>query len=352
MANLAMEPLVHDAWYVGAWSHELDDGPIARKLLGEDVVMFRNPDGKAGALEDRCPHRGVRLSLGKSVAEGLQCGYHGMVFGRDGGCTVNPGEALNPGFKVRSFPVVERQHFIWVWMGDPAKADESMIPDFPYHDMTDDYNFHFARYDIASNYMFMIDNLMDLTHLGYVHVSTIGGNPAEHDHAELITSRTDNGAHFCRWMMGSTPPPSFNAVAGFKGKIDRWGDFEYVAPASVLQWAGGHDADTGGRENRDKPGGLVLRLFHQATPADENNFHYFFSTALRGKAKDDPANLAFHADILKAFLEDKEFMESQQEMVSKDPSRALMLRTHDKAVAYARQAMHKLQQQQLPAAAE
>ncbi len=103
MTNLAMEPLVRDAWYVGAWAHELDDGPVARKLLGEEVVMFRMKDGKAGALEDRCPHRGVRLSLGQAVDKGLQCGYHGMVFGCDGGCTDNPGEKLNPGFKVRAF---------------------------------------------------------------------------------------------------------------------------------------------------------------------------------------------------------------------------------------------------------
>ncbi len=103
MTNLAMEPLLRDAWYVGAWSHELDDGPVARKLLGEEVVMFRMKDGIAGALEDRCPHRGVRLSLGQTVDKGLQCGYHGMVFGCDGGCTDNPGEKLNPGFKVRAF---------------------------------------------------------------------------------------------------------------------------------------------------------------------------------------------------------------------------------------------------------
>jgi len=352
MTNLAMEPLLRDAWYVGAWSHELDDGPVARKLLGEEVVMFRMKDGIAGALEDRCPHRGVRLSLGQTVDKGLQCGYHGMVFGCDGGCTDNPGEKLNPGFKVRSFPVVERQNFVWVWMGDPAKADESMIVDFPYHDQIGEWNFRYNRYDIAANYMFMIDNLMDLTHLGYVHLSTIGGHSDEQNEAELTTERTDNGAHYVRWMMGSTPPPAFTQGGGFRGKIDRWGDFEYVAPASVLQWAGAHDAGTGGRENRNKPGGLVFRLFHQATPADDSSFHYFFSTAVRGKAKDDPANIAFHKANMEAFLEDKLFMESQQEIVSQDPSRALMLRTHDKAVAYARQAMHRLQERQLPAAAE
>lgn len=78
--NVAKEPLVKNAWYVGAWSHELGDAPLARTLLGEDVVLFRTGKGQAAALEDRCCHRAVKLSLGETVENGLQCGYHGMVF--------------------------------------------------------------------------------------------------------------------------------------------------------------------------------------------------------------------------------------------------------------------------------
>ena len=149
---------------------------------------------------------------------------------------------------------------------------------------------------------------------------------------------------------------SYGYSWGWASWRDRWQDFEYVAPASVIQWGGGHDANTGGREDRNKPGGLVVRLFHQATPANDNNFYYFFSTAVRGLAKDHPGNVAFHKDILEAFLEDKLFMESQQEIVSRNPERALILRTHDKAVAFARQAIHRLQEKekdkQLQAAAQ
>lgn len=343
MAKSAIEPLVRNAWYVGAWSHELAGAPLARKLLGEDVVLFRTGAGKAAALEDRCCHRAVKLSLGSTVENGLQCGYHGMAFDCAGACISNPGEMLNPNLKVRAFPVVERQHMVWIWMGDPELADESLIVDFPFHEQADEYEFKFARYDIAGNYMLMIDNLMDLTHLGYVHNSTIGGNPDEHDDAELTTKRTESGAHFVRWMMNSTPPPSFVKAGGFTGGVDRWQDFEYVAPASVRQWGGGHDAGTGGRDNRDKPGGLVVRLFHHATPVDENNFHYFFSTAVRGKTGGDLANEAFHQDILEAFLEDKAFLEAQQQAIEKDPFRPLIFRGHDKAVAYARQAIQKMQ---------
>ena len=72
MSDFAMEPLVKNAWYIAAWSQELDDGPIARKIMGEDVVVFRSGEGTAGALEDRCCHRGVKLSLGSTIKTGLQ----------------------------------------------------------------------------------------------------------------------------------------------------------------------------------------------------------------------------------------------------------------------------------------
>ncbi len=352
MSELAMEPLVHNAWYVAAWSHEIDDGPLARRIMGEDVVLFRGGDGKAAALEDRCCHRGVPLSLGTTVETGIQCGYHGMVFDGSGACVDNPGEKTGSAFDVRAFPVVERQHIIWIWTGHPSQADESQIVDFPYHDMTDEWDFNYGRYDIHANYMFMIDNLMDLTHLGYVHGSTIGGDPEAHNDAELTTTRTERGAKYVRWMMASPPPPSFVKVAGFKGRVDRWQEFEFVAPSSVLQWGGGHDADTGGREDRNKDGGLAVRLFHHATPAGDSGFHYFFSTAVRRHAASSPAGAAFHQDILEAFLEDKLFIEAQQETISKYPERKLILREHDKAVAFSRQAIHQMQASEMSAAAE
>jgi len=352
MTEFAMEPLVRNAWYIAAWVHELDDGPIARKIMGEAMVLFRDSDGKASALEDRCCHRGVKLSLGKTVDLGLQCGYHGLVFDGSGACVDNPGEKLNPSYQVRAFPAVERQKMIWVWTGEPARADESQIVDFPYPDREGEWNFHFGRYEIEANYMFMIDNLMDLTHLGYVHLSTIGGHPDEQNIAELDTVRTDRGAKYVRWMMNSTPPPAFVKAGKFDGPVDRWGEFEYIAPGTVLQWAGAHDAGTGGREDRNKPGGLVFRIIHQATPADDTSYHYFFASAVRGQPTEGAANIAFHEANREAFLEDKLFIEAQQDAVSLSPDRRLILREHDKAVAYSRQAIHQLQTTDVPHAAE
>jgi len=353
MVDYAMEPLVRNAWYIAAWSDEIDDGQlVARRILGQDVVFFRDATGKAAALEDRCCHRAVPLSLGAACEAGIRCGYHGLVFDGTGACVDNPGEALNPDvFRVRAFKLVERQHALWIWMGDQALADADLIVDFPYHDL-EDWPAHYGRYEFAANYMFLVDNLMDLTHLGYVHGSTIGGDPEAHNQADLETMRTEGGARFIRWMMNSPPPPSFVKAAGFKGNVDRWSDFEYVAPATVRQWGGGLDAGTGARENRDQEGGLSLRLLHHATPETDSSFHYFFSVAVQGVPVDSEAGQGFFGDILEAFLEDKQYIEAQQQSVAKDPDRKLILRQHDKAVAYSRQALHQMLAAELKEAAE
>ena len=340
MSDFAMEPLVNNAWYIGAWASELASGPVGREIMNEDVVLFRDGDGKAAALEDRCCHRGVKLSLGSCNKGGLMCGYHGLVFNGQGACIDNPGEKLNPSFGVRAYPVVERQNFIWIWTGDPARADKSLIVDWPFHD---DWSCSYGRYDIDANFMFMMDNLMDLTHLGYVHGSTIGGNPEQHDDAELTTTKTESGAHFLRWMLDAVPPPSFKSAGGFTTNIDRWSDFEYIVPASVLQWGGALPVGRNAQENRLQDDALSLRLFHHATPKSQDKFHYFFSAGVEGLNAASPAGQQFYKDILEAFLEDKLFIESQQHGVVRDPSRRLLLREHDRAVAYSRQAIHEMQ---------
>jgi hypothetical protein len=108
----------------------------------------------------------------------------------------------------------------------------------------------------------------------------------------------------------------------------------------------------GAKENRHQLGGLSLRLFHHATPQTEDTFHYFFSATIEGIDKESNISKGFYQDILEAFLEDKVFLESQQEAVAIAPNRPLMLREHDQAIAYSRRAIHRLQETELKAAAE
>jgi len=204
--------------------------------------------------------------------------------------------------------VVEKDQFVWLWMGDAAHADASKIVDFPYHNDHAHWPNKHDCYPIKGNYMLMVDNLMDLTHLGYLHAKTVGGNPAQHVQAEMKTTRSSNGLKFTRWMRNSPPPPSYVRAWGFKGRVDRWQEFEWIAPGAVLQWTGAVDAGTG--ENRE--GGFQFRLFHGLTPETDGSCFYFWSV-MNGYRQDEPAATEqLYQEIAPTFVEDKDMVEAQQ----------------------------------------
>jgi vanillate O-demethylase monooxygenase subunit len=90
-----------------------------------------------------------------------------------------PGQSrISDTTRVQSYPVAEKNQLIWIWMGEAARADTSLIVDFPYHDDRAQWPNKHDCYRIDANYMLMVDNLMDLTHLGYLHAKTVGGNPS------------------------------------------------------------------------------------------------------------------------------------------------------------------------------
>ncbi|PON13008.1 hypothetical protein C2W62_36595, partial [Candidatus Entotheonella serta] len=155
-----------------------------------------------------------------------------------------------------------------------------------------------------------------------------------------VTS-TKNGVHFIRWMLDSPPPPTYVKAVGFQGKIDRWQEFEYVAPSSVVQWTGAIDAGKGAKENQDQDG-FHIRLFHSATPETDTSFHYFWSTA-NGYRTDDPqATQDFYDEVYPTFIEDKVIMEAQQARLDLDPERELISIRADKALMLARKAIRRL----------
>ena len=122
-----------NCWYVAAWDHELIDGKqLARTILEKPVVLYKGESGRVVALEDRCCHRGAPLSMGRIEGDCMRCMYHGMKFEPSGKCIQIPGQdIIPPKLGVRSYPVVERDHLVWIWMGDPAQADPSLIVDYP-----------------------------------------------------------------------------------------------------------------------------------------------------------------------------------------------------------------------------
>jgi phenylpropionate dioxygenase-like ring-hydroxylating dioxygenase large terminal subunit len=335
---------IRNAWYIAAWEDELGEKPLARRILNEPVVLFRDKSGKAAAIADRCCHRGTPLSLGEVVEAGLQCGYHGMVFDGAGKCVHIPGQDKIPDKAfVPSYPVVERDRFIWIWMGEAAQADPARIVAAPWHNDTEHWGHRHATIPIKGSYLLMVDNLMDLTHLGYVHKRTVGGNPSQHVDAKMETARTQNGVRFVRWMLASPPPPTYVAAYGFKGTVDRWQEFEWVAPSSVLQWTGAKDAGQGAYEG-DRDGGFEFKLFHGLTPETETSCLYFWSAAIGFKPRDAKANDDFAAALALTFDEDKAIVEEQQRRLTEfgenwltnivsDATRVQMRRIFDDLVA-------------------
>ena len=342
MRENANEPFVRNAWYIAAWPEELEDGVLARTIMGEPLVIFRDADGKAAALEDRCCHRGAPLSQGWIGDKGITCGYHGLVFDGSGACVEIPGQDNIPAqTRVDAYPVVERQKIIWIWMGDAGAADETKIVDYPYHDQPEKWPHKKATFTIGANYMMMMDNLMDLSHLAYVHRKTIGGSPEAHAAAENAVTETETGCIYERWMMNSPPPPTYVKAVGFEGQIDRWHHFEYIAPATVIQNNGAIDAGKGARENRDQPG-LQFQIIHHATPETETSFHYFFSLA-NGYRQDEPeATEQLFTESYPTFLEDKVILEAQQANIDRRPDRELIAIQDDRAVFAARRAIKKM----------
>ena len=163
-------------WYVAATPAEITGAPLARTVLGEPIVLYRAGDGRAVAMEDRCCHRQAPLSLGRVTGNNLRCGYHGMTFNPEGICVAIPGQKTIPTkARVRTYPLVERWRFVWIWMGAPEQADPDAIPDIPFN--TDpDWSFVGGYLNFKCHYQLIVDNLLDLSHETFLHAKTIGSD--------------------------------------------------------------------------------------------------------------------------------------------------------------------------------
>ncbi|MGE4239125.1 Rieske 2Fe-2S domain-containing protein [Ramlibacter sp.] len=314
---------IRNNWYVAAWPHELTGlKPLGRTLLGEPVVLYRQADGKAVALQDRCCHRSMPLSDGAVVGNRIQCGYHGLEFDCTGRCVLIPGQADIPAAaRVRSYPVVERDEVVWIWMGDEERADASKIVPYPWHNPGSGWAHRKQLYTIACNWELMNDNVMDLTHLAYVHRNTIGGNPSIHFNAEMKVTREGESIKAVRWLRDSTPPPTYTkAIPGLAATADRWQQIEYFH-GLIRVYTGVMPVGRGGGEVPAEPGRDEhgLRTFDGITPETATSMHFFWSAA-HSFDIDNPATTDLVYDQIDVtFLEDRDVLERQQARMSALP---------------------------------
>jgi phenylpropionate dioxygenase-like ring-hydroxylating dioxygenase large terminal subunit len=170
-----------DYWYIAAESRELKQKPVAAAPFGERMVLFRTVDGQVAALEDRCSHRNMPLSLG-SVASGcVTCPYHGWTFDGAGRCVQIPSlgsrERL-PNHGVRAYPVREHDGCVWVYPGE--SIPESAPFQFPHYGERGWTGFR-MRTRFRASVEACLENFLDCPHTVYVH----GGWFRNHDTREL-----------------------------------------------------------------------------------------------------------------------------------------------------------------------
>jgi len=333
---------VRNAWYVIAWASEIGLRPLARTVLGEAVVVFRRESGALAAVEDRCCHRGLPLSLGEVRGETIVCGYHGLSYDGAGKCVAIPGQDSVPArMQVRAYPVCEQDELVWIWMGDPRSATRETIPAFPYHNDHASWPHRTHTQRLRCHYRLVIDNLLDLTHLAFVHRRTIGGNPDAHTTAKFDVTATEGGVKFTRWLLNSIPPPTYVEAVRFKNRVDRWMEFEFVAPGTVYQFTGALEVGQGAYEEGKRDGGFALRIFHGITPESEDSCFYFWSGCHGYRQREPEVTAALFEALSSTFAEDAAILEAQHASLRAKPE-PLFSTTHDRARVIAERALDEL----------
>jgi len=335
---------VRNAWYVAATRQEIAEKPVARTLLNEPVVLFMNGQDEVCALEDRCCHRGAPLSLGDVTPAGIRCGYHGMEFDRAGRCVDIPGQDRIPARAVvRSYPVAAKGDYVWIWMGDPGKADPADIVDYPPQD--DGWPRANDMLHLKASYVMVLENLMDLSHLSYLHKTSIGSSENDSANAKIEVQRTGRGMRYLRVMRNADAPANWRKRYPTGPKVDRWSDFEYVAPSSIMQFSGGVNAgdyDAGVRE-----GAHLVRTLHSVTPETEKSCFYFFNKADGYARFEKPGTERTWKSTTDVFKEDAFMLEQQQlRMENYDESKLLDINTDVARVQMIRVLKERLRQDQ------
>ncbi len=264
---------LRNAWYVAAWSSEVGEKPFSRTLLGESVLLLRRADGSAAAIGNRCPHRFAPLDRGQRVGDAIQCAYHGLRFDMSGACVHVPGGQAPPrAARVRGFALAERDGIVWLWGGDPAQADVALLPDTsPLSDA--------GRLNIIDNtlrteagYLLTLDNLMDLSHVEFLHPTTLGSDRVAE--GRLTVVEKPRSVESNRWMPGIEAPPFIGRSMDMTGTVDHWTDMTWHAGSNLVLRVGLT------RPGAGRAAGREAIAYHLITPETRTSSHYFYGHSM------------------------------------------------------------------------
>lgn len=300
-----------NCWWVAAFCGEVGRELLGRFLLDTPVLLYRREDGRPVAIENRCPHRGAPLSLGCLKGDEVQCGYHGFRFDATGACTFVPSMKKPLGAaKIRAFPLIEQPPYLWIYLGDPDAIQD--VPPPPPIDFTTDPAFVFRRgyMSIKANYMLLKENVLDLTHFGYVHAKSF--KITDWTDPPSFTTEGDTTSYRQQFNRSPLPAPYAEPLGlpvGTPYDRDNYGWF--ASPALQRAAVDLKHPDTGKITGR-------FRVAHATTPTGPNGMHYFW---LLGR---DFANSPEQMDKIEAlthvgFAEDQAMIEAIQALADADP---------------------------------
>lgn len=269
-----MKDVLRNTWYVAAWASEVPAGALlARTFLDEPVVMFRDADGQPTALMDRCPHRFAPLSMGTLKEQGasVECPYHGLRFDAQGQCVFNPhGDGKIPkAAHVHRYPMVERYSALWIWMGEPARADAALIPEFDFL-VPETWAVGTGHMAVDGHYELESDNILDLSHIEFLH-PLFASEGVRRGTLECI--QEGEAVWSKRMITRDTPTEYIYNIFNVRrdALVDRWLDVRWHAPALMALWTGGVES------GQPREAGVTVPTAHLFTPKSQTRTHYFYA---------------------------------------------------------------------------
>lgn len=210
-----MSTWLEDAWYVAGWDGEIASAPMARTICGVPMMFYRKLDGSVVAMRDAYPHRMLPLSMGIREGDSIRCKYHGLKIGPDGGAQEMPlkSDPVNTRVCAETYATFERHRFVWVWIGNKAKADPELIPDL-WPCSADGWTFDGGYYHVECDYRLMID-------VGVAPVGA-GATLADHDQGvrgmvvDCMTPETETSHHYFWGMARNFESDDAGATARLK----------------------------------------------------------------------------------------------------------------------------------------
>lgn len=292
-------PFILNEWYVAALGSQLRRELLKRTLLDQRIVMYRTSAGAPVALEDRCAHRSFPLSAGALDGDTIVCGYHGLRYNAVGDCIEVPSQPTCPrGIGVRNFPLVEQGPFVWIWMGDAQHADPARIPSLPWL-QSDQWRASQDYLYLPGNYVSLHENLLDLTHLSFVHAKTFG--TPEYAKAPYEVKMEEGYYRLTRKVEPTQLPPVWAEPTGIRHKhAARVTTSEFLSPAVHVVTGTFYDGSVDAGQRKE----FHIKTSHVPTPETHSSTHYFVVHS-RDFALDDNAVTEFMREqLLAAFRED------------------------------------------------